>query len=689
MNIAAQRKSNINNTSNNSQKSCFSTQKKFISLIQKYYLSKKIENVSKFARLYFNLLQKRNESNMKPYYFNFWKNKYYWKLRRKHYKLRAKYQSKIKVSFKWRFLMDDVRERHKKATMLAIKNYIEKKVIKSDFFEIWLIKYYNRKIKRKKYSILFRRLVKKYVIYFQLLLMKTAVREMMRKKWKKFARKLKIPVLLQIDWIILATDLLHSQVIRFCHYYNKKYRKRISLYNIISQYKKQKLKQRFESSHCHYLLKKYFKKWMYDFNTMSNTNKLINSSLDISIKTYYSDLVNKSAIAIQKWYKNILFFTKLDNLYQPHIRTDFIYLKKIVKSNINTAFGNKSILPIKVEVEAQRKRDFSLVMEVVSFEILLSLNLDSFFDPNSRNKRNLYYKTFYRSDSASNAPQDKRHNHIIRRSIQPLYKYKKIFNTQYPTYKHNRKKAYYVSKSFFQNNNKVSTSHRPKNIRKTSSPNDILLNFTCDFESLFAYNSIYYFLSNIFYNYNIGEQINRKSLHQKIFHKNRPRFKYTIPLRFCDLLTSKRLKIHNFEISYDPVMTQGIDDEIEFCFKRIYFKPKFQFQTLTENNSIKSKTLPLTKFRHAPYMLTNTQKRKITEFIGPLLVSMIHDRLDTIISSDFQRCPLTRKIVFCDEKAINTSSAQKIRENFISSVPSNSYLSTNSENLFSNFELNE
>lgn len=518
---------------------------------------------------------------------------------------------------------------------------------------------------KSKNQELFQKIVKRYVLFFEFSIMKTAVKEMKKKKWKKFYMNLKFLCPKRIQWKIFCSDIyLSKRVQKF-----KKERKKLTISKFFLSYCYKERKLRFQKEFHVYLMKKNFKKWKNELEMKKKIDKIIVKSITECSNCYFLDLSIKSAVKIQRWFRDVQFYTKLEKIYDLENPSQKETENKFKFGSFNFIINENMEIPRFINnssnydfYENEINEISEIFMNETSKELLLN---DLIFYKESAKLPE--YKFLEDQKSVENLIENPSKNFFTRS------KKNEVINSQLKPIKLkigcSFKKLMYVKESIQSLLNFVISPD-------IKSPNDVLIiertqTFEVPKEPKYVfYQRRYrtplpeYENSNINFTKSFTKSIQKKpSIQKQIFYspkkinankvdqynqeKNEKgiaasvmtlgeflvsNLNVEIPLRFSDLLTEEKLNIHEFEISYDPVMKQGIDDEIDIIFKNVTFVPHLTFRKFIQKN-IENSTYFLKFFRYIPYHLSKHQKRKLTEIVEPLLYSIMFGNISTVLSA--------------------------------------------------------
>lgn len=541
---------------------------------------------------------------------------------------------------------------------------------------------------KEKYRETYKMLAKKYLLFFELSVMKNAFKEIQKNKWKKLYRKIRTLSISRAKWEILCYDVLLLNKMQIC----TKERKKLTLKrNILYLYTKHRIII-LQKEYDHFLLNKKFKKWQLFYDIKMKTKKMISQNIHECLNCYFSDLSVKAAQKIQHWYKQVQFYRKLDDIY--NLNNLSTYDQDRIDQNF--LFGNFDLLTndtIKSYVEPlssyflhhfsidnvydrEVKRNSSLMTQTISNSLSL-IDLITLGEANSfQSCKNLLHYKFVENTKTNEAndyeeSQEKKNifrskkNEVINNQLKPM---KMKINCNF--------------KQVMFSNEYVQPLLNYKIHPDVKSPNDFLIIERTELleerrDPKFIFHQRRYrsqiadsdcFNSHMKYNFTFDTPKKERSKAKKqIFYTpkkispdkiaqyNREKkgvcvksctfneflvenLNISIPLRFSDLFTAENLNIHEFEISYDPVMSQGIDNEIETIFQNVVFKPHLSFNKFAQNQ-LDNATYFLKFFRYIPYHLSKHQKRKFTELIDSVLCSVFYKNIEAILSADYMRCP--------------------------------------------------
>lgn len=547
---------------------------------------------------------------------------------------------------------------------------------------------------KNKYREQFRKLVKQYLLFFEFSIMKTAIKTMKRNKWRKFYRKIKFLSLRKVSWRILCSDLLFTYRMQLF----QSERKKLTLRMIYLSFYVRKRKLKYITSYHNYLMSKFLNKWKNYVNNKKNYNNMINDIIDDCANNYFLDISIKAAIKIQEWFRNIRFYTKLDNIYdiekstisnqnEMDIQYQFGSFNLLVKNKSENiimplCFLNHSSLSENEVYEKDIKKISKTAIKETSKTLLFN-DLLSYNNANHQKicKKLLQYK-FEEPDENEDQEMEEKSTKKQPKEIISRSKKNQVINSQLKPIRMRIGCSFKYVKSV----EDIIQSLLNFNITpEVKSPNDVLIiERTETFEVPKDPKYIFYqqryrspmpgYENNTKYfnkrpriqnqkekKQNIKKQIfytPKKINPNKITQYNRDKnekginamvctlgeymisnLNINIPLRFSDLLTEENLNIHDFEISYDPVMKQGIDNEIEIVFQNVTFMPHLSFRKFIDDN-FENSTYFLKYFRYVPYHLSKHQIRKLTELVEPLLYSITFSNLSTILSADYLNCPV-------------------------------------------------
>lgn len=447
----------------------------------------------------------------------------------------------------------------------------------------------NKKYRKIRMSQRLIRLAFKYLHNFRISIMKAASRTILAKKWKQFSFRIKLPSFLKIDWEILTKDILMGNRRQNLLLFQNKLNLRKKLYSFYDQIRR----NRIIAQNSLFLKEKWLLAWRKKYVNKRRIRRMSLAMVASASNIYYAGAADNAAKRIQRWYRNARFYIKLDSIYD--LENNYQLKLDDISNKRDTINSLDNIKSIEYSVDTMIQPN------------LLDQN-DQILSPDWNIPLSQKCIQYYYYDM----PMD---NQIILNQTENSIKTNEEEENECPK---NLESREFIAK----NNSLKYKSKREEFIEKQLSNvyfDDVDLSFerqTFFTVNCISINTIAEFQKDRKIDLNVELTISIRDsksssysyLKEKFYRPHRRRTKHLnykriynisldFPFRYCDLINLNKRHLYDFELSYDPVMKQGVDDEIDIVFKPVLFKPRLKFRELIKLNRVKSFIYSLNFFR--------------------------------------------------------------------------------------------